>query len=85
MGAAKSPPLWGQNVGELLGVKRGESSGCIRKAVRLNGVRLNEDVEGLNIGKILRSSVLINRDVAPRVPEGQLTRLQSLGVGESYT
>ena len=44
MGAAISPPLWGQNVEELL-VKCSEGSGCIRKAVRLNGVSLNEDVE----------------------------------------
>ena len=41
MGAAISPPLWGQNVGELLAVKRVESSFPSAEAVRLNGLSLN--------------------------------------------
>ena len=38
MGAAISPPLQGQNVGELLAVKRVESSFPSGEAVRLNGL-----------------------------------------------
>ena len=84
MGAAISPPLWGQNVGELL-AKCSEGIGCIRKAVRLNGVRLNEDVERAvrkQLRNLLVGSSGIHVDGAPDVPVGHLASCQRINAGE---
>lgn len=67
---------------ELLSVKSGESSGSVCEALGLDGVSLEENVEGFNICQILSRCILIDSNVAPDVPEGQLAGLYRLYKGK---